>query len=81
MDTESDEAIKAGHNPNEKSLQHVEEDICYFCGDHYCNSKPNEKWAKCSGQKRKACWQWAHVLCLDTSNEKSCKRRCYFCKF
>ena len=71
-ESESDENAAENNNTMRKSLQNVNENNCYYCGDEFSNSKPNEQWAKCSGGKDRECRRWAHVLCL-ASKKKNMK--------
>ena len=78
-ESESDKNVAENNITMRKSLQSVNENICYYCGDEFSNSKPNEQWAKCSGGKDRECRRWAHALCLD--NERSLNSRGFSCKF
>ena len=54
-ESESDKNVAENNITIRKSLQNVNENICYYCGNEFSNSKPNEQWAKCSGGKDREC--------------------------
>ena len=64
-ESESDKNVAESNITMGKSLQNVNENICYCCGDEFSNSKPNKLWANFSGGKDRECHRWPHALCLD----------------
>ena len=45
-ESESDKNFAENNITMRKSLQDVNQNICYYCGDEFSNSKRNEQWAK-----------------------------------
>ncbi|KAB0795100.1 hypothetical protein PPYR_11939 [Photinus pyralis] len=66
-------AIATDKKPNRKKNKRAkyeetddssdEDTFCLICSEPYCNSRPGEKWIRCT-----TCRQWAHEECTDGMN-------------